>query len=260
MYTSITSRIPSSPVRNRGSLAAAAFKMNGSTAMSVNRDGSTYFKDLGGSPPIPTIKLGYSSSLTTQNGIANLGLYNIGFWLGSRFAITLGFAGGGLAGVNLLSQLAYSWTSSTTTATTAPDLLLWRDAAGTLAQYNSTNAQSYRIYNTNVGSNYERAALSWSSNEFLIGIENGGTGVARNLKFQTSATTRMGITSVGNVYIGTSSAALSTAATDGFFYIPTCAGTPTGTPTAITGAAPMVADSTNSKVYCYLGGAWVALN
>lgn len=54
--------------------------------------------------------------------------------------------------------------------------------------------------------------------------------------------------------------ALATNATAGFAYIPSCAGTPTGVPTAITGKVPMVADTTNNKLYLYLGGAWVAMN
>jgi hypothetical protein len=53
-----------------------------------------------------------------------------------------------------------------------------------------------------------------------------------------------------------SNAALPTSATDGFTYIPTCAGTPTGTPTTQTGTVPMVFDTTNTKLYCYTGGAW----
>jgi hypothetical protein len=41
------------------------------------------------------------------------------------------------------------------------DLALFRDAAGTLAQRNGTNAQAYRLYNTYTNaSNYERAKLS----------------------------------------------------------------------------------------------------
>jgi hypothetical protein len=49
---------------------------------------------------------------------------------------------------------------------------------------------------------------------------------------------------------------LATTATNGFLYVPTCAGTPTGTPTAITGMAPIVVNTTNNKLYFYSGGAW----
>jgi hypothetical protein len=55
-------------------------------------------------------------------------------------------------------------------------------------------------------------------------------------------------------------AALATTATNGFLYIPTCAGLPTGVPTTVTGRVPIVADSTNNRLYIYSGGAWVALN
>jgi hypothetical protein len=63
------------------------------------------------------------------------------------------------------------------------------------------------------------------------------------------------ITAQGNVIAG-ASAALATTATNGFLYVPTCAGTPTGVPTTITGMAPIVVDTTNNKLYFYSGGAW----
>lgn len=55
-------------------------------------------------------------------------------------------------------------------------------------------------------------------------------------------------------------AVLATTATDGFLYLPTCAGTPTGTPTAVAGRAPCVVDTTNNKMYVYSSGSWRALN
>lgn len=55
----------------------------------------------------------------------------------------------------------------------------------------------------------------------------------------------------GNFVIGT--AAIATNATTGFLYIPSCAGTPTGTPTTYTGRVPMVFDSSNSKLYVFSG-------
>ena len=80
---------------------------------------------------------------------------------------------------------------------------------------------------------------------------NGSDGLA----FLSGATERMRITATGNIVAG-ASAALATNATDGFLYVPTCAGTPTGTPTAITGMAPIVVDTTNNKMYFYSGGQW----
>ncbi len=54
---------------------------------------------------------------------------------------------------------------------------------------------------------------------------------------------------VPSVVIG--AAAIATNATDGFLYIPSCAGPPTGTPTAYTGRVPIVWDSTNDKLYVF---------
>jgi hypothetical protein len=84
-------------------------------------------------------------------------------------------------------------------------------------------------------------------------------GAGGNMQFFTgvnaNGSERMRIDSSGNVIAG-GSAALATTATNGFLYVPTCAGTPTGTPTAVTGMAPIVVNTTNNKLYFYSGGAW----
>jgi hypothetical protein len=50
--------------------------------------------------------------------------------------------------------------------------------------------------------------------------------------------------------------ALATDATGGFLYVPSCAGTPTGTPTTQAGRVPLVVDTTNNRLYFYSGGSW----
>jgi hypothetical protein len=69
-----------------------------------------------------------------------------------------------------------------------------------------------------------------------------------------SPSERLRIDNQGNVLVNT--AAVATSAANGFLYIPTCAGAPTGTPTSYTGRSPLVVDSTNNRFYVYVGGSW----
>jgi hypothetical protein len=96
------------------------------------------------------------------------------------------------------------------------------------------------------------AYISHTQSSAVTEIWNGASGP---MLFGTNNTERARITSTGNVVAG-GSVALATTATDGFLYVPTCAGQPTGTPTAITGMAPIVVDTTNNKLYFYSTGAW----
>jgi len=82
-----------------------------------------------------------------------------------------------------------------------------------------------------------------------------GTAGANAVHFWANNVERLRIESSGSIRAG-AAAALATTATDGFLYVPTCAGTPTGVPTAITGLAPIVVNTTNNKLYFYSGGAW----
>lgn len=117
------------------------------------------------------------------------------------------------------------------------DVKLARDAAQTLAQRNSTNAQTYRLYRSFTdASNYSRLSTGWSSTTALIATEGAGTG------------------SRGNIAFG--SAALATSATVGYVMIPSCAGAPTGVPADIpTGQVALHYDTTNNKLYVY-NGSW----
>lgn len=75
------------------------------------------------------------------------------------------------------------------------------------------------------------------------------------MEFQNNSNSVLGFVDAnGSLVCG--SAALSTSATAGFIYMPSCAGTPTGTPTTHTGTVPFVYDTTNNKICVYNGGAW----
>jgi len=84
---------------------------------------------------------------------------------------------------------------------TATDVILARDAANTLALRNSTNAQTFNVYNTYTdASNYEVGIFSWSSNVLTIGARKAGTGLQRGIKIEgnTADTLNYGVTNAGS--------------------------------------------------------------
>jgi hypothetical protein len=103
-----------------------------------------------------------------------------------RFSLELG-------GMRFVSTSSISWASSSSSQSTGRDLYIYRDAAATLAQRNSTNAQTFNLYNTYTdASNYERLAISWGSNIVSIKPENAGTGSARVLHISGLPTSNPG--------------------------------------------------------------------
>jgi hypothetical protein len=76
---------------------------------------------------------------------------------------------------------------------------------------------------------------------------------SNDLALGSNSTRRLTLTSAGSVVCGSGS--IATNATDGFLYLPTCAGTPTGTPTTQTGRVAMVYDTTGNKLWSY-NGSW----
>jgi hypothetical protein len=84
-------------------------------------------------------------------------------------------------GAFVASTAPIGWGSS---GLSTPDTFVWRDAANIIAQRNSTNAQTFRVYNTFTdSSNYERGVFDWttSSNVLTIGTQYAGTGSQRRL-------------------------------------------------------------------------------
>jgi hypothetical protein len=112
-------------------------------------------------------------------------------------------------------------------------------------------------YYASGGQNYSFRTSDGINSTLWVGHQSGLSNIITDqaLAFYSASTERMRITAAGNIVAG-ASAALATTATDGFLYVPTCAGTPTGTPTAITGMAPIVVDTTNNKLYFYSTGQW----
>jgi hypothetical protein len=75
------------------------------------------------------------------------------------------------------SVAAFGWCDSSNGSSGTVDVKLFRDAANTLAQRNSTNAQTSNLYNTYTSSTvYERASMYASSNVFYLEPQKGGGG------------------------------------------------------------------------------------
>jgi hypothetical protein len=102
--------------------------------------------------------------------------------------------------------------------------------------YSSIDFYGFRVTNIN------DAAFSFAGT-FEVQRGNGSTWLSE-----------LFVDNAGNVCAGGGN--IGTTATDRFLYVPTCAGTPTGVPTAKSGYAPIVVNTTNNKLYFYSGGAW----
>jgi hypothetical protein len=95
---------------------------------------------------------------------------------------------------------------------------------------NSGNAQMFLTSGNNVAGAYD-AAVSYLTSKVVV---------------------------YGSLAVNNGGSALTTTATTGFLYIPTCAGPPTGVPVAVAGAVPLVYDTANSQLNVYRGGVWHA--
>jgi hypothetical protein len=120
---------------------------------------------------------------------------------------------------------------------------------------NGTNQTArFTAYNASDPTNASAAQLSALAAEIRLAASIQGTGTYLPLNIFTNNLQRMQFPVAGGFVMGTG--ALATTVTDGFPYVPTCAGTPTGTPTAYTGRAPLIVDDAGNKVWVYIGGAW----
>jgi hypothetical protein len=130
------------------------------------------------------------------------------------------------------------------------------DSSGNLGIGTSSPSQRLHL----VGGNYRQ---NDATNSFGFEMQN-GTGTSRIVTISggsafaiqsgNNGVDYLNLDGNGSVTIGSN--VVATNATNGFLYVPTCAGVPTGTPTAKSGYAPIVVDTTNNRWYFYSGGAW----
>ena len=142
-------------------------------------------------------------------------------------------------GVYVNSGAPIGFSSGTASWSTSVDTLLFRDAAGNLAQRNGTNAQTFRVYGTYTdASNYVRLALSSSSTAVTLAAETAGTG-ADNIPLNLTAagTGTIKVNSVAEVVVSSTVAGLPASPAVGMLTRVTDATTPAVGVTVVGGGA-----------------------
>lgn len=113
-------------------------------------------------------------------------------------------------------------------------------SGATLILDSSNAAHNSGVYLKVNASALYRLQIEASTSKLQIFVEGGS---ASALQFDTNR----------NTIVGTG--AVATNATGPFFFLNSCAGVPTGTPTSITGQVPIVVDTTDNRIYMY-NAAW----
>lgn len=128
-------------------------------------------------------------------------------------------------------------------------------------QSNTSAAQAYlevRVAGGTAGDPFVIVEVD-AGNSYSMGLDNSDADSFK-ISYGSAANARPGTNDFLNMKttgsVAVAKPSLGTTATDGFLYVPTCAGTPTGVPSTITGYAPVVVDTTNNRWYFYSTGAW----
>lgn len=162
-----------------------------------------------------------------------------------------------------------------------------RSAAGYIERLGLNEGES--VFNSGNGALNFRVATATQSNMFFVDNTNSRIGILTNapnraLEVNSATGMRLASSTRGIEFIENSTAqwimsplgttknfalnsmslvvglaAVATNATDGFIYIPTCAGAPTGTPTTQTGTVALVYDSTNKVAELY-DSFWISIS
>jgi hypothetical protein len=176
--------------------------------------------------------------------------------------------------LRIAALTSLSWGAAGGSDVSAPDVLLFRDAAATLALRNGANPQAFNIYNTYTdASNYERVNLSWDagSGGQILQSQAAGTGSVRPFSVIPSSTLYLGANASPRWYIVPASLnPLTDAITDigdathrvrNFYAVggvatKVKAGTPVDGDFTNPVDGMLAIDSTNNKIMVRIGGAW----
>lgn len=193
--------------------------------------------------------------------LAAFGDTNTGMWFPASDTIAWSTGGSERMRITSAGNIAIG------TSSPSSRLEVTGDVANSLTSLGTGDDATVTITNSNVGGLnriakvlFEIANLPIVSISGAYTVFNGSNDIGGSLILSTQTNAsggvleRMRIDANGNVVVNT--AAIATNATNGFLYVPSCAGTPTGTPTTYTGRVPIVVDTTNNKLYFYSGGAW----
>lgn len=194
-----------------------------------------------------TVTNGYGLYVTSLQGTNKYAIYDT---VGTKWVS----ASGGQIGIGTTSP-ATSLDIQTSTATENVGQTIKLGNRTYLSQLD-VNTSAYFTFNTYFDGATFRSVTAATSMaiamfEGSVDIYSGTNGGAGGSNTVTSV---FQVTQLGSTVIGSNSA-LATNATDGFLYIPTSAGAPTGTPTAKTGKVAMEYDTSNNFLYVY-NGAW----
>lgn len=218
--------------------------INLTRSISTNADGGCFFINGGGTSPS-----GGSSAIDTVDILACTGGGGVSFGGAYKKA----------NGVTAVSRLDWTGARGTTTANSATtitgsstifehqfgigDYVALSSAASTFARITAIGSETSMTVNTALGDGTSQ------------------TFVRRQAPLHVKDRNEASIlycSPYGDVVMGApGGAALATDATNGFLFIPTCAGAPSGTPETYTGRVPLVYDTTNNELYIY-DGAWVS--
>lgn len=225
-----------------------------------NNDGhKLWFESTGGTAPLNTGN-SYLNSGGTGAVVINSG-NNDGDNLGTGgFSV---WGGGTYAGGTYPRPLLFGVAPNTTTAIGNSDTGIALHARHNQSGYAPMSLQLDDLNRAANGSGLF-SFNSTASTIWFTGVAYNASALAWTVAYKSSATFDpeasnisnglLSVHSTGNVVLN--KAAVATNATDGFLYIATSAGPPTGTPTAYTGRVPLVYDTVNHKFWIY-DGSWL---